>query len=46
MRGWVSCQRILQLTAAALFNGYAVGFRKGRIFTGGSKAICVPVLNC
>ncbi len=46
MRGRVSCQRILQLTAAALFNGYAAGFRKGRIFTGGSKAICVPVLNC
>lgn len=46
MRGRVSCQRILQLTAAALFNGYAAGFQKGKIFTGASKAVCVPVLNC
>lgn len=42
----VSFQRIMQFAAAALFNGYAVGFQKGRIFTGGSKAVCVPVLNC
>lgn len=37
---------MIQLAAAALFNGYAAGFQKGRIFTGGSKALCVPVLNC
>lgn len=42
----VSLQRVIQLASAALFNGYAMGFRKGRIFTGGSKAFCVPVLNC
>ena len=42
----ISRQRIIQLLAAALFNGYAVGFRKGKIFTGSSKALCVPVLNC
>ena len=35
-----------QLAAAALINGYAVGFTKGRIFTGKSKIVCVPVLNC
>lgn len=42
----ISFQRIMQLAAAALFNGYAAGFQKGKIFTGGSKAVCVPVLNC
>lgn len=42
----ISRQRIIQLLAAALFNGYAVGFRKGKIFTGSSKALCVPFLNC
>ncbi len=39
-------QRALQFMAAALFNGYALGFQKGRIFTGKTKALCVPVLNC
>ena len=39
-------QRAFQFAAAALFNGYALGFRKGRIFTGPTKALCVPVLNC
>lgn len=37
---------LIQLLAAALFNGYALGFAKGKIFTGGTKAFCVPVLNC
>lgn len=37
---------LIQLLAAALFNGYALGFAKGKIFTGGTKALCVPVLNC
>ena len=36
----------VQLAAAALFNGYAAGFAKGRIFTGKTKQFCVPVLNC
>ena len=42
----VSRQRIIQLISAALLNGYAAGFQKGKIFTGGTKAVCVPVLNC
>ena len=42
----ISRQRAVQLLAAALFNGYAAGFQKGKIFTGSSKAVCVPVLNC
>lgn len=39
-RSWI------QLMATVLFNGYAIGFQKGSIFTGNSKAVCVPVLNC
>lgn len=35
-----------QLMAAALFNGYIRGFKGGKIFTGKTKSICVPVLNC
>ncbi len=42
----VSFQRAVQLVSAVLLNGYAAGFQKGKIFTGGSKAVCVPVLNC
>lgn len=30
----------------ALTNGYAVGFLQGKIYTGNSKAVCVPGLNC
>lgn len=45
-RGRLSFQRAVQLACAALFNGYAAGFGKGRIFTGPSKMVCVPVLNC
>lgn len=42
----ISFQRCCQLVSAVLVNGYLVGFQKGTIFTGKSKAICVPVLNC
>lgn len=42
----LSFQRTVQLASAALCNGYALGFAKGKIFTGKSKALCVPVLNC
>ncbi len=42
----LSFQRAAQLACAALFNGYAAGFAKGRIFTGPTKMVCVPVLNC
>ncbi|RKJ40928.1 4Fe-4S binding protein [Acutalibacter sp. 1XD8-33] len=45
-KGRLSFQRTMQLFAAALFNGYALGFGKGKIFTGPSKSLCVPVLNC
>ena len=37
---------LIQLLAAAFFNGYAAGFLKGKIFTGRTKLLCVPVLNC
>ena len=37
---------VIQVLAAALMNGYAAGFAGGKLFTGASKAICVPVLNC
>ena len=42
----LSFQRTVQLVSAVLVNGYMAGFQKGRIFTGGTKAVCVPVLNC
>ena len=35
-----------QATFFALTNGYALGFVKGKIFTGENKAFCVPGLNC
>ena len=31
---------------AALTNGYLIGFVKGKIFTGKTKQLCVPGLNC
>lgn len=46
LRSKISFQRMIQLVSAAAFNGYVVGFGKGKIFTGKSKAVCVPVLNC
>ncbi len=39
-------QRAVQLVSAVLMNGYLIGFQRGRISTGGTKAVCVPVLNC
>ena len=39
-------RRVIQVAFAVFFNGYAVGFAKGSIFKGASKAACVPVLNC
>ena len=42
----LSFQRMVQLLSAVLVNGYLIGFQKGKIFTGGTKAVCVPVLNC
>lgn len=37
---------MIQLLSAVLLNGYLAGFQKGRIFTGRTKALCIPVLNC
>lgn len=42
----VRTQRLIQLAAAAVMNGYAMGFAEGKIFTGPTKSVCVPVLNC
>lgn len=36
----------VQICFTALTNGYAAGFAKGKIFTGKTKALCVPGLNC
>lgn len=40
LRLWV------QAGFTALTNGYATGFLKGEIYTGKTKALCVPGLNC
>ena len=39
-------RRIIQLYAALLYNAHLRGFATGRIFTGPSKVLCVPGLNC
>ncbi|NLD19131.1 MAG: 4Fe-4S binding protein [Clostridiales bacterium] len=39
-------RHIAQFCAAALSNGYLKGFYYGKIFTGPSKGICLPGLNC
>ena len=36
----------IQLMSAVFWNGYGAGFAGGKIFTGKTKALCVPVLNC
>lgn len=35
-----------QLCYAAITNGYVQGFSKGKIFTGETKRLCLPGLNC
>ncbi len=40
MRTWV------QICFAAITNGYITGFAKGRIFSGQTKKLCLPGLNC
>lgn len=37
---------IVQLVFTAVSNGYVQGFVDGKIFTGKTKAVCVPGLNC
>lgn len=41
-----SKRKIIQLYTALLYNANLKGFIKGRIFTGKSKVMCVPGLNC
>mgnify|MGYP005756809923 FL=1 len=41
-----SKRRLIQLYAALLTNANIKGFITGRIYTGGSKVMCVPGLNC
>ena len=41
-----SARRLAQLYAALLYNAHLKGFVRGEIFTGGTKALCVPGLNC
>lgn len=36
----------VQLLFTAVTNGYLYGFATGRIYTGRSKTVCVPGLNC
>lgn len=40
------CRHWVQAAWFALTNGYAAGYLQGRIYTGKSKALCVPGLNC
>lgn len=39
-------RRLIQVYAALLFNINIKGFITGRIYTGGTKVLCVPGLNC
>ena len=39
-------RRIIQLYSALLYNAHLKGFAEGKIFTGKTKAICVPGFNC
>ena len=39
-------RRLVQLYAALLYNAHVKGFIKGEIYTGNTKAMCVPGFNC
>lgn len=39
-------RRLIQVYAALLFNANIKGFITGRIYTGATKNLCVPSLNC
>ena len=41
-----SKRRLIQLYCALLYNANLKGFQTGRIYTGNTKAACVPGLNC
>lgn len=39
-------RHLIQLICTVLANGYLIGYAKGNLYHGGTKAFCVPVLNC
>ena len=39
-------RRLIQLASALLYNANIAGFVRGTIFTGRTKGLCVPGLNC
>lgn len=39
-------RRLIQLYTALLYNAHVKGFIEGNIYTGSSKLLCVPGLNC
>lgn len=41
-----SKRTLAQFLSALLMNGNLKGFWTGKIYTGGSKRVCLPVLNC
>ncbi len=45
-RHWPTKRRIIQVYTALLFNCNIKGFVKGRIYTGNTKYLCTPGLNC
>lgn len=42
----INNRHIIQSISTIFTNGYLAGFGKGTIFTGKTKLVCVPVLNC
>ena len=44
--GRMSLRTWVQICFTALTNGYAKGFAQGKIYTGKSKRLCLPGLNC
>ncbi len=51
MKNWLQThlptrRRLIQVYAALLYNANLKGYLSGQIYTGDSKALCVPGLNC
>ena len=47
LKKWLPSRRkIIQLYCALLFNANVKGFVSGNIYTGSSKQVCVPGINC
>ena len=45
-RKFTHIRLLIQLAFAALPNGYLKGFARGQIFTGSTKYLCLPGMNC